>query len=305
MVVDAGDQATAGLEEGGCRVDLRDVVDPPFEQRDRHVDGCEEQQQEDRGLHQRTGLDRAEAEGHAGCPAVAATWRQASASSCSDCSTPSWRRSACRPECTPRTWSRRPSRASARLRLLPAERRPGRRQRSGLSRKPQEIASPRRIDNMAVLGAPSRIESGEHIVRARRTAAGARVAMGLAGILLLAQSPRLVEHPALGVIGFATILLSAAVQLAAPRLSLLTLEESLSAGAGVLIIGFGNQHVDGRQPALARRRGQRGAGTRRPRPLDRPRGACCSACCCRSSATGSARAPNTAPSCCGTCRHCS
>jgi len=97
---------------------------------------------------------------------------------------------------------------------------------------------------MTVLGAPRPIESGEHIVRARRTAAAARVAMGLAGILLILNSSSLVEHPALSIIGFATILLSAAVQLAAPRLSLLTLEESLSASAGVLIIGFGSQDVE-------------------------------------------------------------
>jgi EAL domain-containing protein (putative c-di-GMP-specific phosphodiesterase class I) len=97
---------------------------------------------------------------------------------------------------------------------------------------------------MALLGSPEPIETAEHILRARRTAAVTRVAMGLLGIVLIVNWPGLDEHPVLGVIGFATVMCSAAVQLAAPRLSWLTLEESLSAGAGVLIIGFGAQRVD-------------------------------------------------------------
>jgi EAL domain-containing protein (putative c-di-GMP-specific phosphodiesterase class I) len=97
---------------------------------------------------------------------------------------------------------------------------------------------------MAVFGRPVPIESGEHILRARRTAAATRIAMGSAGIVLILGWPSLVEHPLLGLIGFATILISAAVQLAAPRLSLLVLEESVSASAGVLIIGFGSERAD-------------------------------------------------------------
>jgi EAL domain-containing protein (putative c-di-GMP-specific phosphodiesterase class I) len=97
---------------------------------------------------------------------------------------------------------------------------------------------------MALLGSPEPIETAEHILRARRTAAVTRVTMGLLGIILIANWPGLDEHPVLGVVGFATIMISAIVQLAAPRLVWLTLEESLSAGAGVLIIGFGAQRVD-------------------------------------------------------------
>jgi EAL domain-containing protein (putative c-di-GMP-specific phosphodiesterase class I) len=97
---------------------------------------------------------------------------------------------------------------------------------------------------MALLGSPEPIETAEHILRARRTAAVTRVAVGLLGIVLIVNWPGLDEHPALGVIGFATIMASAAVQLAAPRPSWLTFEESLSAGAGVLIVGFGAQRVD-------------------------------------------------------------
>jgi EAL domain-containing protein (putative c-di-GMP-specific phosphodiesterase class I) len=96
---------------------------------------------------------------------------------------------------------------------------------------------------MAILGSPLPIESAEQILRARRTAAVTRVAMGLAGFALIIDRPGLVEHPVLAAIGFATILLSAVVQLAAPGLSIVSIEESLSASAGVLIIGFAGQQV--------------------------------------------------------------
>lgn len=96
---------------------------------------------------------------------------------------------------------------------------------------------------MAMFGAPRPIETGEHIVRARRTAAQARIAVGLAGVTLSIAWPDLFDRPLLAGLGFATIVLSAAFQLAAPRLALLSVEESLSAGAGVLIVGFGAQRV--------------------------------------------------------------
>ncbi|HXD56150.1 MAG TPA: EAL domain-containing protein [Solirubrobacteraceae bacterium] len=96
---------------------------------------------------------------------------------------------------------------------------------------------------MSILGASRPIESGGHILRARRTAATTRVAVGAAGVLLVLAWPSLSENRLLCVIGFATILASAAVQLAAPRLTLLSLEESLSASAGVMIVGFGGQRV--------------------------------------------------------------
>jgi EAL domain-containing protein (putative c-di-GMP-specific phosphodiesterase class I) len=97
---------------------------------------------------------------------------------------------------------------------------------------------------MALLAGPVPIETGGHILRARRTAATTRFVMGLAGIALILAEPRLLPHPALGVIGFATIALTAGVQLAAPRLSWLTVEESLAGSAGVLVIGFGGQWVN-------------------------------------------------------------
>lgn len=97
---------------------------------------------------------------------------------------------------------------------------------------------------MTLLDGPVPIESDEHIMRARRTAAVTRITMGLAGVVLCLLWPGLVQHPLLGVLGFAIVLLTSAVQLAAPRLSLLSLEESLAATAGVLIVGLGSQRVD-------------------------------------------------------------
>jgi EAL domain-containing protein (putative c-di-GMP-specific phosphodiesterase class I) len=88
------------------------------------------------------------------------------------------------------------------------------------------------------------IETDGHILRARRTAATTRVAMGILGIALIVAQPRLLPHPALGVSAFATIALTAGVQLAAPRLLWLGVEESLAGTAGVLLIGFGGQWVN-------------------------------------------------------------
>ncbi len=95
---------------------------------------------------------------------------------------------------------------------------------------------------MAILGPPQPIEHGEQILRARRTAALTRVAMGVAGIALILAEPHLAGAAALA--GFATIALSAGVQLAAPRAGTLTLEETVSASAAVLIVGLGSQRVD-------------------------------------------------------------
>ena len=96
---------------------------------------------------------------------------------------------------------------------------------------------------MSILDASRPVESSAHIVRARRTAAATRVTVGVAGVVLVSGWPALSDYPALALAGFATILAGAAVQLAAPRLALLTLEESLSASAGVMIVGFGSQKV--------------------------------------------------------------
>ncbi len=87
------------------------------------------------------------------------------------------------------------------------------------------------------------IESDGHVRRARRTAAWARVVIGLAGISLILVKPHLMEHRALGLAGFATIIATAAVHLYGRRPSWLKAEESLAGVAAILIVGLGNQHV--------------------------------------------------------------
>jgi EAL domain-containing protein (putative c-di-GMP-specific phosphodiesterase class I) len=81
------------------------------------------------------------------------------------------------------------------------------------------------------------------ILRARRTAAKTRMAMGVIGVALIATQPQLLPHPTLGIIGFVTIELTAILQLAVLRPSWLKIEESAAAAAAILIIGFGDQHV--------------------------------------------------------------
>ena len=87
------------------------------------------------------------------------------------------------------------------------------------------------------------IETDDHVLRARRTAAYTRAILGLTGIALALDQPGLLPHPALAVIGFATITTSATVQLVAPGMSWLKVEESLAGAAAVLIVGLGDQRV--------------------------------------------------------------
>src|SRR6202040_2498069 len=70
-----------------------------------------------------------------------------------------------------------------------------------------------------------------------------RATLGLGGVLLVLTHQGLLPHPVLGVMGFATISLTACVQLLAPGLSWLKLEESLAGLAGFLIVGLGDQRV--------------------------------------------------------------
>jgi EAL domain-containing protein (putative c-di-GMP-specific phosphodiesterase class I) len=96
---------------------------------------------------------------------------------------------------------------------------------------------------MALGSGPIPIETNGHIARSRRTAAYTRIAMGLAGAGLTLAHPQLVPHPALAVAGFAVIFVGSFVQIAAPRLTLLSVEEGISGVAGLLIIGLGSEHV--------------------------------------------------------------
>ena len=101
-----------------------------------------------------------------------------------------------------------------------------------------------RFNGMPLLAGRVPIETDEHVLRARRTAAVTRTAVGVAGIALIVRDPRALSDPTLGIVGFGIIVLTAIVHLAAPRVSWLGIEESLSGTAGVLIIGFGREHVD-------------------------------------------------------------
>jgi EAL domain-containing protein (putative c-di-GMP-specific phosphodiesterase class I) len=83
----------------------------------------------------------------------------------------------------------------------------------------------------------------QQALRARRTGALTRATMGAAGVVLLVAEPSLLPTPALGIVGFAMIALSAALQLALPGLSWFDVEESLSATSAVLIIGLGGERV--------------------------------------------------------------
>jgi diguanylate cyclase (GGDEF)-like protein len=88
------------------------------------------------------------------------------------------------------------------------------------------------------------IEMAAHVLRARRTAAGARGATALGAIVLLISDGGLAKTPALAIAGFAIILVTAVVQLVAPRLGWLQIEESVSPLAGILIIGLGDERVN-------------------------------------------------------------
>jgi EAL domain-containing protein (putative c-di-GMP-specific phosphodiesterase class I) len=96
---------------------------------------------------------------------------------------------------------------------------------------------------MALLEGAVAIESDDHILRARRTAATTRATVGLGGVTLILVQPSLLAHPALGVAGFITITLTAMVHLYAPRMRWLRIEESLAGAAAILIIGLQDQRV--------------------------------------------------------------
>ncbi len=96
---------------------------------------------------------------------------------------------------------------------------------------------------MALLEGAVAIESDDHILRARRTAAITRATVGLGGVTLILVQPSLLAHPVFGIAGFLTITLTAMVHLYAPQMRWLRIEESLSGAAGILIIGLQDQRV--------------------------------------------------------------
>ena len=83
-----------------------------------------------------------------------------------------------------------------------------------------------------------------HVMRARKTAAVTRASLALIGITLVALNTELAERPLAAVGGFAFIVLTSTVQLVAPRLRWLKVEESVSGLAGLLIVGAGDERVN-------------------------------------------------------------
>jgi diguanylate cyclase (GGDEF)-like protein len=88
------------------------------------------------------------------------------------------------------------------------------------------------------------MEQNGHLLRARRTAAIARAGLAGCAIALVAVDPALAGRPAVVVAGFAFIVLTSTVQLAAPRLAWLRIEESVAGLAGLLIVGLGDERVN-------------------------------------------------------------
>lgn len=87
------------------------------------------------------------------------------------------------------------------------------------------------------------IESDDHVMRARRTAALTRVAVGAFGVALVAGHWHELLRPVVALVGFALIAVTSLVQFAGPRLRWSSVEESLSSLAGLLIIGLGRERV--------------------------------------------------------------
>jgi diguanylate cyclase (GGDEF)-like protein len=88
------------------------------------------------------------------------------------------------------------------------------------------------------------LEASAHVLRARRTAAIARGTLATAAIALVAIHPVLARYPAAATAGFAFIVLTSIVQLVAPRLGWLKVEESVAGIAGLLIITAGDERVN-------------------------------------------------------------
>jgi diguanylate cyclase (GGDEF)-like protein len=86
-------------------------------------------------------------------------------------------------------------------------------------------------------------ETDPHVLRARRTAAYTRATIGLTGVTLTFLQGDLLTHPVLGIVGFAIVALTALVQISAPSLSWVRIEESLAGSAAILIVGLESQRV--------------------------------------------------------------
>jgi diguanylate cyclase (GGDEF)-like protein len=90
---------------------------------------------------------------------------------------------------------------------------------------------------------PPLVDTDPHVLRARKTAAWTRAALGATGVALTLLDAGLLLHPSLATAGFAVIWVTAFIQLVAPRLSWLRTEESLAGIAAVLIVGLQAEQV--------------------------------------------------------------
>ena len=86
-------------------------------------------------------------------------------------------------------------------------------------------------------------DTDPHVLRARRTAAWTRAALGAMGIALIFADRTLLIYPFFAIAGFAVILFSSVTQLFARRLSWMRTEESLAGIAGLLIVGMQSERV--------------------------------------------------------------
>jgi diguanylate cyclase (GGDEF)-like protein len=82
-----------------------------------------------------------------------------------------------------------------------------------------------------------------HFIRARRTAAFARVALAILAIATVATEPGLVARPESAMAGFLVMLVTATVQLTVLGWEWLKIEESFAGVSALLIIGLGTQRV--------------------------------------------------------------
>src|ERR1700744_886422 len=80
-------------------------------------------------------------------------------------------------------------------------------------------------------------------MRARRTASATRAVLGALGIVLVLAKPSLAVHPVEVAIGFGAILATALLQLSAPKLSWVQIEESIAGVAAVMIVGLEDERV--------------------------------------------------------------
>jgi diguanylate cyclase (GGDEF)-like protein len=86
-------------------------------------------------------------------------------------------------------------------------------------------------------------EVSRHVLHARRAAAAAPALLGLCGVVVVLRDRSLVAQPLFAFVGFGIILVTAALQLLAPRSDWLKIQESLAPAANVLIVGLGGQQV--------------------------------------------------------------